>query len=103
MTVDEILTKVREMAGQDEELLHRILQTSKAEHPVDSFCSLCRDLGFTLYSMDLVDAGEEAYAAIRRSTNGGGENSPMLAGADEYYEMFLAELQERYRKDGATG
>ena len=102
MTVDEILTKVREMAGQDEELLHRILQTSKAEHPVDSFCSLCRDLVFTLYSMDLVDAGEEAYAAIRRSTNGGGENSPMLAGADDYYEMFLAELQERSRKDGAT-
>jgi hypothetical protein len=46
--------------------------------------------------MDLVDAGEEAYAAIRRSTNGGGENSPMLAGADDYYEMFLAELKEKY-------
>ena len=53
MTVDEILTKVREMAGQDEELLHRILQTASGEHPVDSFCSLCRDLGFTLYAMDL--------------------------------------------------
>lgn len=96
MTVDEILTKVREMAGQDEELLHRILQTASGEHPVDSFCSLCRDLGFTLYAMDLVDAGEEAYAAIRRSTNGGGENSPMLAGSDDYYEMFLAELKKRY-------
>ena len=36
------------------------------------------------------------------ATNGGGENSPMLAGADDYYEMFLAELQERSRKDGAT-
>ena len=96
MTVDEILTRVREMAGQDKELLQRILQTAAGEHPVDSFCALCRDLGFTLYAMDLVDAGEEAYAAIRRSTNGGGENSPMLAGADDYYEMFLAELKERY-------
>ena len=28
--------------------------------------------------MDLITAGEEAYAAMRRSTNGGGENSPML-------------------------
>ena len=96
MTVDEILTRVKEMAGQDEELLGRILMTASGEHPVDSCCSICRDLGFALYAMDLVDAGEEAYAAIRRSTNGGGENSPMLAGADDYYEMFLAELKEKY-------
>ena len=95
MTVDEMLTKVREMAEQDEELLNKILATASGEHPVDSFCSLCRELGFSLYAMDLVDAGEEAYAAIRRSTNGGGENSPMLAGADDYYGMFLAELKER--------
>ena len=95
MTVDEILTAVREMAYRDEALLRRIIDTAREEHPVDSFCSLCRELGFPLYAMDLVDAGEEAYAAIRRSTNGGGENSPMLAGADDYYGMFLAELKER--------
>ena len=96
MTVDEILSRVKEMAGQDEELLRRILMTASEDHPVDSFCLICRELGFMLYAMDLVDAGEEAYAAIRRSTNGGGENSPMLAGADDYYEMFLAELKEKY-------
>ena len=72
MTVDEILTKVREMAGQDEELLHRILQTSKAEHPVDSFCSLCRDLGFTLYSMDLVDAGDQRWRREFSDAGGSG-------------------------------
>jgi len=42
--------------------------------------------------MDLIEAGESDYAAIKRSTNGGGENSPVLDGEDDYYEMFLAEL-----------
>ena len=36
--------------------------------------------------------GEDSYAAMRRSTNGGGENSPLLQGEDDLYEMFLVEL-----------
>jgi hypothetical protein len=31
---------------------------------------------------------------MRRSTNGGGENSPMLEGEDDYYELFLSDLQD---------
>ena len=45
-----------------------------------------------LYEMDLIDAGEAAYAAMKRSTNGGGENSPALEYQEDYYEMFLADL-----------
>ena len=36
--------------------------------------------------------GEESYAAMRRSTNGGGENSPLLNWEDDAYEMFMAEI-----------
>ena len=43
--------------------------------------------------MDILTYGEEFYAAIKRSTNGGGENSPKLDGQDDYYDMFLAELR----------
>ena len=39
-------------------------------------------------------SGEEAYAAMRRSTNGGGENSPMLEGEDDFYELFFAGLED---------
>ena len=49
------------------------------------------DLHFALLK-DLIQEGEEAYAAMRRSTNGGGENSPLLSGEDDYYEMFFASL-----------
>ena len=37
--------------------------------------------------------GEEEYAAMKRSTNGGGENSPVLEGQDDYYEMLMMEME----------
>ena len=43
--------------------------------------------------MDLICAGEEFHAAMKRSTNGGGENSPMLSGEDDFYELFMAALE----------
>lgn len=46
-----------------------------------------------IYEMDLINEGEELYAAMKRSTNGGGENSPMLEGEDDFYEMFFASLE----------
>ncbi|MCD8348209.1 MAG: hypothetical protein LUD16_09750 [Lachnospiraceae bacterium] len=45
-----------------------------------------------LAEMDVIAAREESYAAMKRSTNGGGENSPMLEAEDDYYELFFAEL-----------
>lgn len=50
--------------------------------------------GYELYPMDVVQAGDEFYAAMKRSTNGGGENSPVLTGEDDPYELFFAGLQE---------
>ena len=29
---------------------------------------------------------------MKRSTNGGGENSPVLSGEDDFYELFFAAL-----------
>ena len=45
------------------------------------------------WAMNLITAGEEFYATMRRSTNGGGENSPMLEGEDDFYELFFAGLE----------
>ena len=50
-------------------------------------------MGYEIYPMELIVAGEEFYASYRRSTNGGGENSPLLAWEDDYYELFMAELE----------
>lgn len=94
MNLDEILTQLRKLALRDPEVRQKLLDTQNTENPVSSFCAQARALGFELYDMDLIMAGEEYYAAMRRSTNGGGENSPLLQGEDDYYEMFMTQIRE---------
>ena len=53
------------------------------------FVKLAENWGYEIYDMDLISAGEEFYATMRRSTNGGGENSPMLEGEDDSMNCFL--------------
>ena len=65
----------------------------REKEPLAAFCKKCRELGVPVYEMDLIAAGEEFYAAMKRSTNGGGENSPMLEGEDDFYELFFAGLE----------
>ena len=94
MNVIDILDELSKRAQSDKALKERLLATSERPDPVSAFCAAARELGFELYDMDLIDAGEESYAAMKRSTNGGGENSPRLMGQDDYYEMFIAELRQ---------
>lgn len=44
--------------------------------------------------MKFIAAGEEFHAAMKRSTNGGGENSPMIEAEDDFYELLFANLEE---------
>lgn len=93
LSVDEVLDGLRKAARRDTALLDRLLDTQSAENPVSTFCGIAKELGFPIAEMDLICAGEDYYAAMRRSTNGGGENSPLLEGEDDYYELFMGELR----------
>ena len=95
MTIPAMLIELENMARKDEALRQRFLETRKEKYPMESFCRLCRELGYEIYEMDLIEAGEEFYATMKRSTNGGGENSPKLDGQDDFYEMFFAEIGEK--------
>ncbi len=92
MTVGEMLDELKRKAKKDDRIRTMLLDTKKQPNALSAFCSVCRDLGYPIYEMDLIQEGEEAYAAMRRSTNGGGENSPLLSGEDDYYEMFFSDL-----------
>ena len=92
LNIDEILQAVRRKARKNPQLAAQLLATREDANPVRAFCGIDSSLGYPLYEMDLINAGEEYYANMRRSTNGGGENSPLLSGEDDYYEMFLADL-----------
>lgn len=93
MNTVEMLDELQTKALHDRELREKLLETRTSKDPLGEFCSVCRQLGYEVYPMDVVQAGDEFYATMKRSTNGGGENSPVLAGADDIYELFFSSLQ----------
>lgn len=93
-SVMEMLEELQHRAHQDPELKKELLATRKGKDPLGDFCRKCRELGYEIYEMELVNAGEEFYAEIKRSTNGGGENSPLLDGQNDAYELFFAALEQ---------
>ena len=93
MEVVVMLDELQKEALRDEVLRRKLLQTQYEKNPLQAFCKICREQGYELYPMDVIVAGEEFYATMRRSTNGGGENAPMLEGEDDFYELFLAALE----------
>ena len=88
--VIDVLDELQNRALQEPELKERL---KKEKEPLSAFCRVCQELGYEIYEMDIICAGEEFHAAMKRSTNGGGENSPMLAGEDDFYELFMANLK----------
>lgn len=94
MEILEMLDELQHKAKQDPEIKKTLLKTKQDPHPVAAFCTECQKMGYPIYEMDLIGAGEVFYASMRRSTNGGGENSPMLEGEDDFYELFFAALEE---------
>jgi len=93
MDVWEILAELKKRANKDPAFLEALLSTERKKNALSEFCRISTEAGLPLYEMDLIEAGEAAYAAMKRSTNGGGENSPALEYQEDYYSMFLAELR----------
>ena len=94
MEIGAMLDELREKALKDRNIWQQLMDTRKEKQPLDAFCVKCRELGYEIYEMDPITAGEKFYATMRRSTNGGGENSPKLAGEDDFYELFFASLEQ---------
>ena len=103
MEIYDAMSALREKALMDRTFRQKLLDTYRSETPLSDFCRLSTEAGIPLYEMDLLSAGEDYYAAMRRSTNGGGENSPLLTGEDDYYELFIEELKENPGKNPGNG
>lgn len=96
MNAVEALDELQRKARHDDKLREQFIKTKDAEDSLGAFCAVCREVGYELYPMDIVQAGDEFYAAMKRSTNGGGENSPVLIGEDDPYELFLQDYKNSY-------
>ena len=92
MDIPEMLDEMKQKALHDENLRQELLATREDPQPLTAFCRKCQEKGYPICEMELILAGEEFYATMKRSTNGGGENSPMLEGEDDFYELFFAGL-----------
>lgn len=91
-TIEDMLDELQKRAARESVIKERLLDTRNESEPLSAFCKVCRELGYEIYEMELICVGEEFHAAMKRSTNGGGENSPMLTGEDDFYELFFAGL-----------
>ena len=94
MNVSETLEALRARALSDPALRNALLATREHPDALTEFCRISTQAGLPLYDMDIIEYGEYAYASMKRSTNGGGENSPLLDGEDDAYEMFLYDLEQ---------
>ncbi|NCB92110.1 MAG: hypothetical protein EOM40_05980 [Clostridia bacterium] len=92
MNTIELLDALKQKAQADPLIRQQLLETRKSSRPLEAFCKACQSLGYPIYEMELISAGEDFYASMKRSTNGGGENSPMLEYQDDFYELFFAGL-----------
>ncbi len=93
MNTVAMLDELHKKARADESIRKQLLDTRKEKDPLEAFCKKCQELGYPIYEMELICAGEEFHAAMKRSTNGGGENSPKIDGEDDFYELFFIGLE----------
>ena len=88
--MNDSLTMLLGKAKNNAELTARIYATRNSANPVNALCALATDEGFPITAAELLYEGEETCAAMCRSVNGGGVDTP--DGWDDVYEMFFAAL-----------
>ena len=93
MMITEMLDRLLDMAKHDADLKERLLNTRQSDNTVADFCAIATEVGLPMTVMDIVNPGEEFYAEIKRSTNGGGENSPDLDYQNDEYAIFIQRLR----------
>ena len=62
MNTIELLDALQLKAKKDPELRKALFATRSEKNPVDAFCKKCQEEGYPIYTMDLIQAGEEFYA-----------------------------------------
>ncbi len=93
MEITEKLNELLTKATADKDLKQRLLDTKNSANSLADFCAISTENGIPISVMDMVNQGEEFYAEIKRSTNGGGENSPDLEFQNDEYAIFMMRLE----------
>ena len=90
--IDLLFEQIRKATAEDQQFKEKLLKAYREENRIVAFCRECNAKGIEIYPMDLADADESMYAAMRRSTNGGGENSPHLNWQEEAFSSLVRDI-----------
>ena len=97
--IAENLEKLRVTARRDEKLRSELIATRGHKNALKEFCDIASAQGCLMSPMELLTYGEESYAAMKRSTNGGGENSPLLECLDRMFVLLCGRLPIPFDRD----
>ena len=61
METGEILMELTELARRRPEIRKALLETADSDRPLSELCRISKELGYPLYEMDLISAGEDYY------------------------------------------
>lgn len=89
--IEQELERLLISAKKDSKLKARLIETKHSENPVEDFCAICQDLGYSITPGELFTVGMTASDAKLRSVNGGGVNA--IDGWDDAYEQFILTLE----------
>ncbi|MBQ9009281.1 MAG: hypothetical protein IJ088_08140 [Clostridia bacterium] len=88
--MNDILLSMRKLALTDSAFRQALLDTRNADDPLDRFCRIAGEYGFSLTPGEILSDGEELSSNQTKSTNGG---NPMPYDCfDDPYEMFLISI-----------
>ena len=63
--VIDVLDELQNRALKEPELKERLKNTKKEKERLSAFCRVCQELGYEIYEMDIICAGEEFHAAMK--------------------------------------
>ncbi len=93
MQLYNLFDEIKNKASSDKSFKKSLLSAYESQRPIINFCKECNSVGIEIYPMDIADADQSEYAAMRRSTNGGGENSPHLGWEGNIFDAFIEEIR----------
>ena len=65
MNTLEMLDSLQHKAFLNEEVRLRLLSVKEDKNPLEVFCKVAQDMGYALYPMEVICAGEEFHASMK--------------------------------------
>lgn len=93
MNISIVFDEIRRRSNEDLSFAKRLVRASESESGIVDFCKVCNEAGIEVYPLDIADVDESAYAGMRRSTNGGGENSPHLNWEEGIFADLIKDIK----------